>query len=158
MAENANGEEYLSGEYFEDNNGSNLKFKIEKFLDSRYFVALCLVFMSIASFLFGRLSVLESKREPIKIINNLSNPPYIKEGIETKASLLEQTASVGVGSNLNSTPESGQVIGSKNSNKYHYPWCAGAKTISEKNKIVFSSIEEARAKGYLPATNCKGLK
>ena len=40
----------------------------------------------------------------------------------------------------------------------YYPWCAGAKQISEKNKITFASTEEARAKGYTPAANCKGLK
>ena len=51
-----------------------------------------------------------------------------------------------------------QVVASKNGTKYHYPWCAGAKQIAEKNKITFASTEEARAKGYTPAANCKGLK
>jgi hypothetical protein len=50
------------------------------------------------------------------------------------------------------------VVASKNGTKYHYPWCTGAKQISEKNLIKFSSIAEARAKGYTPASNCKGLK
>jgi len=51
-----------------------------------------------------------------------------------------------------------QVVASKNGTKYHLPTCAGAKQISDKNKVTFGSIEEARAKGYTPASNCKGLK
>src|SRR3989344_1924759 len=33
-----------------------------------------------------------------------------------------------------------------------------AKSISEANKIWFNSVEEARAAGYAPASNCKGLE
>ena len=52
----------------------------------------------------------------------------------------------------------GSYVASKNSNKYHYPWCSGAQRISDANKIYFSSVEEARKSGYIPAANCKGLK
>ncbi|MDQ5950228.1 MAG: hypothetical protein QG585_170 [Patescibacteria group bacterium] len=54
--------------------------------------------------------------------------------------------------------EGGEVVVSKNGTKYHFPWCGGAKQISEKNKITFKSIEEAKKAGYTPASNCKGLK
>lgn len=54
--------------------------------------------------------------------------------------------------------ESGSVVASKSGTKYHFPWCAGARSIKEENKIWFATIEEARTAGYAPAANCKGLK
>lgn len=48
-------------------------------------------------------------------------------------------------------------VGSVNSDKYHLLWCSGAKTISEDNKIYFSSKAEAEAAGYKPSGNCKGI-
>jgi hypothetical protein len=56
-----------------------------------------------------------------------------------------------------SMPTGGQVVASKNGTKYFLPWCGGAKQISDANKIWFASKEEAEAKGYQPALNCKGL-
>jgi hypothetical protein len=56
-----------------------------------------------------------------------------------------------------SLPEGGQIVASKNGTKYFLPWCGSAKRIKEENKIWFSSREEAEARGYEPAANCKGL-
>lgn len=50
------------------------------------------------------------------------------------------------------------VVGSRTGSKYHYPWCSGAQRISPANLVTFASIEEARAAGYTPASNCKGLR
>lgn len=52
----------------------------------------------------------------------------------------------------------GSVVASKSGTKYHFPWCAGAQSIKEANKIWFASNTEARAAGYEPASNCKGLE
>lgn len=52
---------------------------------------------------------------------------------------------------------SGKYVASKNSNKYHLPWCPGALRIKEENKVWFNSREEAERAGYGPAANCKGL-
>jgi hypothetical protein len=51
----------------------------------------------------------------------------------------------------------GAYVGSRKGTKYHLPWCAGAKTISEENKVWFQSKEEAASRGYTPAQNCKGI-
>jgi len=51
----------------------------------------------------------------------------------------------------------GSFVGSKNSDKYHYPWCPGAQRIKEENKVWFTSREDAESRGYTPAGNCKGL-
>lgn len=56
-----------------------------------------------------------------------------------------------------SLPAGGQVVASKNGTKYFLPWCGGASQINDANKIWFATKEEAEAKGYQPAGNCKGL-
>ncbi len=52
----------------------------------------------------------------------------------------------------------GHVVGSKKGTTYHLPWCAGARSIKEENRIVFENSEAARAVGYRPAANCPGLE
>ncbi len=56
------------------------------------------------------------------------------------------------------TSQIGLVIASKTGSKYHLPDCPGAKTIAEKNKVVFASPADAERAGYSPAANCPGLK
>lgn len=51
----------------------------------------------------------------------------------------------------------GGYVASKSGKAYHLPWCPGAARIKEENKIWFASKEEAEAKGYAPAKNCKGI-
>lgn len=149
--------------------------KIGHYLDNKYFVPATLILVAIISFALGRVSGLEEGREPVRIINSSQNnplnprpnatggqAPYIKGETETSQSPGEvngasvQTDSGQAQPSQNAT--AGTVVASKNGTKYHYPWCAGAKQISEKNKITFESIEAARAKGYSPASNCQGLK
>ncbi len=49
----------------------------------------------------------------------------------------------------------GKVVASRNGKRYHYPWCKGASTISEKNRRWFQSEAEAENAGYTLAGNCK---
>lgn len=51
----------------------------------------------------------------------------------------------------------GPLVGSTRGGKfrkYHLPSCSAAQRIGEANLIVFSSAEEARARGYLPCMLC----
>lgn len=96
--------------------------------------ALMLILVGFSAFGLGRLSVLESTREPARI---------------TQAAANGQREPLTIG---------GKVVASRNGTKYHAPWCGGAGRISEKNKIWFKSEEAARAAGYTPAGNCKGLR
>ncbi len=48
-----------------------------------------------------------------------------------------------------------KYVGSKNSNKYHYPTCKWAKKISSKNLVTFKTAEEAVKAGYIPCKVCK---
>jgi micrococcal nuclease len=47
-----------------------------------------------------------------------------------------------------------KFMGSKKSDKYHYPSCRWAEKILPQNEIWFSSSEEARAAGYVPCGVC----
>jgi hypothetical protein len=47
------------------------------------------------------------------------------------------------------------LVGSITSNKYHYPGCKWAAKILPDKLIHFSSIEEARKRGYIPCPTCQ---
>lgn len=49
----------------------------------------------------------------------------------------------------------GVYVGSKNSHKYHYPDCSGAKQIKEENKIWFNSTTDAATSGYTSCAICR---
>lgn len=107
--------------------------KVKEFYDKNgreIFISLSFILVAFISFGLGRLSVLQEEKQPI---------------------FIEQTASAEF------PPIDKILVGSKNSDKYHYVWCSGAKKISEDNKIFFSSKEEAESSGYMPAANCEGL-
>jgi len=48
-----------------------------------------------------------------------------------------------------------KYVGSKNSNKYHYPHCKWAKKISAKNLLTFKTAQDAVKAGYVPCKVCK---
>jgi hypothetical protein len=48
-----------------------------------------------------------------------------------------------------------KFVGSKTSNKYHYPDCRWAKTIRPDKLVTFGSVEEARDQGLIPCPACK---
>ena len=45
-------------------------------------------------------------------------------------------------------------IGNKSSHVFHYAYCTGAQTMSEKNKVSFDTREEAVKAGYTPCSTC----
>jgi endonuclease YncB( thermonuclease family)/methylphosphotriester-DNA--protein-cysteine methyltransferase len=49
----------------------------------------------------------------------------------------------------------GEIIGNRNSKKYHKPGCPGYNSVSEKNQVRFKDVAEAEAAGYTRAGNCK---
>jgi len=48
-----------------------------------------------------------------------------------------------------------KYVGSKNSDKYHYPTCRWARKIKPENLVTFKSAQEAQAAGYVPCKVCK---
>lgn len=53
-----------------------------------------------------------------------------------------------------SSDVSGTYIGNANSHKFHKPSCKSVGKMSENNKVVFSSRNEAINQGYTPCKNC----
>ena len=127
--------------------GKSLTEKVKPF----YTLILILVVASIF-FSLGRLSALEEKHTPIKI----------EYPNKTQASSVINVISAGSGEAqlpmVETTSNSGQVIGSKSGKKYYFPWCGTVKRIKPENQVHFVSIELARAAGFTPGGNCKGLK
>jgi len=105
------------------------------------FTIFIILIVSICSFGLGRLSKSNQTDTPISIQNN--NLAIISKSVEAQPPQI--------------LPIGGKYVASKNSNKYHAPWCSGAQRIKEENKIWFNSKEEAEASGYTPASNCKGI-
>lgn len=54
-----------------------------------------------------------------------------------------------------SSGAAGTYIGNANSHKFHVPSCKSVGKMSEKNKVTFSSRDEAINQGYTPCKNCK---
>lgn len=100
-----------------------------------------LILAVLLAFGLGRLSKIESQKEPIMIEYGESFP--------------ETPSGTVLGSEIEA--EKGEFVGSKNGTKFHYPWCSGAKRIKDENKIWFSSRADAEDRGYSPAANCPGL-
>jgi hypothetical protein len=122
------------------------KQKVDDLTKSELYTIALIILIGFAGFGLGRLSLIEDNREQVRI----EFPEYLS------ASVLNAGKEVGSTNTL--TTAQGLLVASKNGSKYHYPWCGGGKRISEKNKIWFDSIEQARKAGYTPAGNCKGLK
>jgi hypothetical protein len=118
--------------------------------------ALILILTAVASFGLGRLSKLGESRSPVR---------WEPAGITTQI-VESQEAGLGSGGAASAAlaapaspgREQGQVVASKNSNKYHLPWCSGAQRIKEENKVWFKTIADAKAAGLSPAANCPGLE
>ncbi len=120
------------------------------FLDPRkeagytvYTVALVLL-VALGSFGLGRLSALQPSQAGLRVVG----------ADELTASVKSSDAQ----SSAAGQAEGGKVVASKTGTKYHFPWCAGAQTMKEENKVWFDSVEDARRAGYEPAGNCKGLQ
>lgn len=95
---------------------------------------MAIVFLvALSSFGLGRLSALEEAKPPVSI---------------EMAPELQSPQGMYIG---------GLYVAARSGSAYYYPWCSGASRILSSNRVWFSSEEAARAAGYAPAKNCKGL-
>ncbi len=116
--------------------------------DDSFFYSFLLVLVAVSSFGLGRLSTPQFMPEmegdaPVSVHNRALLPTY--EEINPQEGVLSTDVS------------EEKYVASKNGTKYHLLHCPGAAQINEENKIYFGSKEEARASGYSPASNCKGI-
>ena len=118
-----------------------------KFKQSEIVLAIAIVFISIIAFQSGKISALKNLSKPLVIKDPSQSAQIDRAGgsINHMQGLTLQNAGK---TNL-------QVVASKNSTVYHFPWCPGAQKIKEENKITFASEQEAQSRGYTLASNCK---
>ncbi len=95
------------------------------------FFIILLIFVSTLSFFLGKLSIIYQYRN-----NQTQNIQIIKS---------QQKNNI-------------EIVASKKGKVFHFPWCSGAQTIKEENKIYFKNKEEAIKKGYRLAKNCEDIK
>jgi len=115
---------------------------------SNWYLIVIVILVALLAFGIGRLSVLYGKASDFKILYPTSE--IVEHGEVLGAS---NTTNLTTNNSLSSGP----YVASKTGSKYHLPWCAGAQAIKEENKIYFSTKDEAEARGYEPAGNCKGI-
>ena len=77
---------------------------------------------------------------------------WIEQRPTTTAALI-----AGAGESADPISDGGQYVASKSGEAYYLPWCGGADRIKAENRVWFASKEEAEARGYRPAKNCKGI-
>jgi len=106
------------------------------------FLISSIILISLLSFQLGRIS--NSSSQPIRIeragIQEIFSEQNSKTGDNSESRVVEEIDF--------------RVVVSKNSNKYHFLWCPGAKQIKEKNKVYFNTEQEAINAGYILAGNC----
>lgn len=76
-------------------------------------------------------------------------------GNKTSPPLIIESSNVSLNNNQQGNELTGnvEIIASKNSKYYHWPWSSWAKNIKEGNKLVFHSEQEARNAGYEPSSS-----
>lgn len=118
--------------------------------DDTVFYGLLILLIGVASFGLGRWSVSgsDASAQPAAVI--------MSEG-ESRPQTEQAGMDAAPADNVPEAAVSGQFVGSRNSDKYHLPWCPGAQRIKEENKVWFESEADAAAAGYVPAANCPGL-
>jgi len=104
--------------------------KFVKKLEPEIILTTGIVLTALISFGFGRLSVSSVEDKPI-VIETPSLTASIQQSVVAE----------------------GKIVGSINSDKYHWPDCPHAQRISPQNQIQFSSEKEAQAAGYKPCGN-----
>jgi hypothetical protein len=58
----------------------------------------------------------------------------------------------------NISGKEGNYVASKSGKTYYFPWCGMVNRIKDSNLVWFADRMSAEAKGYMPASNCHGLK
>ena len=113
------------------------------------FLALCIGLISFISYNLGQIDALQ--QTPIKIVESEGSKV---DSNNLKADIYSATKTENLNNKAKTKVLDTRVVASKNSNKYHYTWCAGAKKIKEENKVWFGSAQEAESRGYTLAGNC----
>jgi hypothetical protein len=130
--------------------------KIVKSKQYEIYLCLCVTAIALISYNLGQINAL--KKTPITVSDSqvLSEADYLNINNNPNQNTFK-TTNLNQNSNvkINNFKMNTKVVASKNSNKYHYSWCSGAKRIKPENQIWFNSAQEAESRGYTLAGNCQ---
>ena len=108
------------------------------------FLGGCMILIALTSFNIGRIYALQ--KTPLAITDAQEANTYRATAPQPLSEQGTQPAPI--------VPRDTRVVASKNSDKYHFTWCSGAKRIKEENKLWFNTEAEAIAQGLTLAGNC----
>lgn len=103
-------------------------------------IIIVLISLTVTSFSIGYYAGIHKNHPVITVRDNSCIPPV------TDASIKEGER-IAQGDNT--------IVASKSGTRYYYIWCSGVSRIAAKNKIYFSTEEEAEKKGYTKASGCE---
>ena len=122
--------------------------KINRLLyDPAFFTASLIILVAIASFGLGRQSAKAVGED--RVIGDI--------GGAGRSPTPPMSAATSTPTTPNTSETDAFYVASKNGKVYHLPYCSGAKRISEQNKVIYKTKEEAEAAGLRPAANCPGI-
>jgi len=119
--------------------------------------SLIIILVAFGSFGLGRLSKVGEEKQPLAVKQMEASVGNISKKTVLSPQKAGATISNPQGDGIPSTVPGGFIVASKTGKKYHFPWCAGAQQVKEENKVWFINEDDARAAGYTPAANCRGL-
>lgn len=122
--------------------------RLIKSLQQEIFLGSCIILISIISYNLGQINSLKKTAITFK-----ESGEGNVENSNLKADIFKAADNI-PHSTLNPQKLDTRVVVSKNSTKYHYSWCPGAKRIKPDNQIWFNSDKEAESRGYVLAGNC----
>lgn len=111
------------------------------------FLVFCMILISVISFNLGKINAV--RKIPISITSG-----QIDKGQADIYSAVNNDKQTAPGTASPNQVIDRRVVGSKNSDKYHFTWCSGAKRIKEENKVWFEDEAAAQRAGYIKAGNC----
>lgn len=109
---------------------------------------LVVVLVGLSSFGLGRLSAPSMKDGYVSKLEN-KNTGLVKEEMGESIKIESSME------NIVSIEKERMYVASKNGKLYYSLNCAGAKRISEKNKVWFADATEAEKSGYELSSSCK---
>lgn len=112
---------------------------------SKLFIPVLIILLGVGAYGLGRLSKVAEIASPIEI-----QPATAVKSLPESDSEPDQPEIA--------TTTPGQYVASKTGTVYYFPWCGGARRITEEKKIWFATKDAAVKAGYRPAKNCKGLE
>lgn len=122
------------------------------------FILLFICLVGVGAFLLGKMVSMEEGRKGELRIVQTDTSKMGEGGVPPIGNAASSTTKNGSSRNVSATTSvHGAYVGSRNGTTYYLPWCGGVKLIHEENKVWFASKEDAEAKGYKPAGNCKGI-